>query len=69
MSADEIRDVDFKCAGCGADVMGRVTDKALESWGWRKINGGWHCNFCTGAGYAGLYRRDSEGAGQDKGEP
>lgn len=46
------------CAGCGAAFMGRATDKFIESLGWRKINGKWHCNFCTGAGYAGMYRKE-----------
>jgi hypothetical protein len=55
---DPIREVSGACAGCKSGYSGRVTDRAMESWGWRKINGEWYCNLCSGAGYAGIKRRD-----------
>jgi hypothetical protein len=54
--SEKPQDVNGRCARCQAEFAGRVTDKALESWGWRKINGEWICNFCSGAGYAGINR-------------
>lgn len=48
--SDQIREVSGNCSRCKAGYSGRVTDKALESWGWRKINGQWVCYLCTGAG-------------------
>lgn len=58
MSKETPRDIHGNCGRCNAEFGGRVTDKALESWGWRKVQGKWICNLCSGAGYAGMHRRE-----------
>lgn len=60
---DRPQEIEGHCARCKAEFMGRATDRALESWGWRKVNGEWVCNLCSGAGYGGLYRREPDEGG------
>jgi rubredoxin len=51
---------DLRCGWCDSGASGRVTDKFLESIGWRKIGGKWVCPFCTGASPL-FHMRDEEG--------
>jgi hypothetical protein len=52
----EIIDIDGACAECGNEFSARGTEKGLEAFGMRKIDGKWICNLCSGAGYGGMRR-------------
>lgn len=38
---------DFACP-CGRRQTDSIGEAMAERMGWRKINGEWHCPFCTG---------------------
>lgn len=55
---DKPQDIEGKCARCGAEFMGRTTEKWMEEHGMRKVNGEWICAFCSGLGMGGLRRKE-----------